>query len=262
MLRPVCSKNGYGFILHVESNGTVKQDGLLGNNSNNRDRQLFYIEYEDGYYRFVPKFDQQYCIGASSSVSGSSVNAVSRNNNDIFQKWELITAYGNTESMDDPCQIVKQEIYYRSMSLGLPLNISQTDNTLKVTSDFGYTLQTRKRVLELGKFHLESGLSCGCPVREDLKDYLLPVYHGDLQDFLKVALDSRTDGVVEHHEVALVFLGVEQKTLHLTASDVGCAVEGTDIEIVPGSHVDSQRTAEVFQLVAVALCRCSRRGLV
>ena len=140
MLRPVCSKNGYGLILHVGSNGTVKQDGLLGNNSNNRDRQLFYIEYEDGYYRFVPKFDQQYCIGASSSVSGSSVNAVSRNNNDIFQKWELITAYGNTESMDDPCQIVKQEIYYRSMSLGLPLNISQTDNTLKVTSDFGYRI--------------------------------------------------------------------------------------------------------------------------
>ena len=98
---------------------------------------MFYIEYEDGYYRFVPKFDQQYCIGASSSVSGSSVNAVSRNNNDIFQKWELITAYGNAESIDDPCQIVKQEIYYRSMSLGLPLDISQTDNTLKVTSDFG-----------------------------------------------------------------------------------------------------------------------------
>ena len=100
------------------------------------------------------------------------------------------------------------------------------------------------------------------PVRKDLKDYLLSVYHGDLQDFLKVALDSGTDGVVEHHEVALVFLGVEQKTLHLTASDVGCAVEGTDIEIVPGSHVDSQRTAEVFQLVAVALCGCSRGGLV
>ncbi|MCR4682813.1 MAG: hypothetical protein K5647_05705, partial [Clostridiales bacterium] len=65
MLRPVCSKNGYGHILAVDTycpendNSAVNQDVLLGDNGSNRDRQLFYIEYDNGSYRFVPKYDQQ-----------------------------------------------------------------------------------------------------------------------------------------------------------------------------------------------------------
>ena len=142
MLRPVCSKNGYGHILAVDTYcpendySAVNQDVLLGDNGSNRDRQLFYIEYDNGSYRFVPKYDQQFCMAIDSSNAGVTVKSKPKGNTD-FEKWNLITAYGSTESIDDPCQIVKQEIYYRSMSLGLPVNICETGNALKVTSDFG-----------------------------------------------------------------------------------------------------------------------------
>ena len=125
MFYPICSRNGYGYSMGctaLSSSGQVKQLDP----STCSYVYFTILQNDNGYVTINPK-------GASNVALCVSNGMVVLGNNSSAQDREwTIQLTSKTE------RHLKEEIYYRSQNIGLPLDPDDTGGLLHVTSDYGH----------------------------------------------------------------------------------------------------------------------------